>query len=199
MKIVLIAILIALWIYVLRVTRKGELYSWRYLVGSCGLFVILMITVRPWLTQPLAQMVAAISGITGKLTGMYEAFYKYGILMVNAPGGSMTLLIDFECSGILEIMAFLCLLIFFRAYTVWEKVLVGILGTFYLILTNSLRITVICVMIHFWGVPAYYIAHTFVGRIFFFAVTLVMYFYVFTKAQIIRQKVGGFVYGNTDK
>ena len=40
----------------------------------------------------------------------------------------------------------------------------------------------------------YYIAHTYVGRIFFYAATIVLYFYVFTKSQVVRMKVGSFSY-----
>ena len=105
------------------------------------------------------------------------------------------MLIDFECSGILEIMAFLALLAFFRAYSVYERVFVGILGTCYIILANALRIVIICVIIHIFGVSAYHVAHTFVGRIVFYALSVLLYFWVFTKTQIIRQKVGGFTYG----
>lgn len=199
MKILITVLLTLIWIYVLRVTRKAELHSWRFIIGSFGLFALLMVTARPALTMPLARMVAAIAGVFGKLTGMFASYYKYGIIMVNSDSGGMTLLIDFECSGILEIMVFVCLLVFFRAYTVWEKILVGILGTLYLIFSNVLRLVIICSMIHIWGVPAYYLAHTIVGRVAFFFMSLMLYFYVFTKAQVIRQKVGGFVYGNTDR
>lgn len=39
-----------------------------------------------------------------------------------------------------------------------------------------------------------------IGRLVFYACTVLLYFFIFTKAQIIRQKVGGFRYGtdNTD-
>ena len=56
------------WLYVLRVLSRAELAFWRFAVGSLGLFVLLMIFVRPWATEPLAQAVAAISGVFGSVT-----------------------------------------------------------------------------------------------------------------------------------
>ncbi len=197
MNIFLGIVLIVFWLYILRVMRKSELHFWHFLWGSCGLFVIMMIFVRPVLTQPLAQIVTAISGVFGAVTGMYSAYFKYGVILVQSPFDAMSLVIDFECSGILEIMAYLSLLLFFKAYRPWEKVFVGIVGVFYIVFANALRIAVIATMIYFWGVPAYYAAHTFVGRILFYALSVALYFVVFTRTQILRQKVGGFVYGAT--
>lgn len=196
MSVVLIVLSIILWLYILRVMRKSELHFWHFLWGSCGLFVLMMVILRPLLTQPLAQIVTAISGVFGTVTGMFSAYYKYGVILVQSPSDAMSLVIDFECSGILEIMAFLSLLLFFKAYRPWEKVFVGIVGAFYIVFANAIRISTICTMIYFWGVPSYYVAHTFVGRILFYAMTVALYFVVFTRTQILRQKVGGFVYGN---
>ena len=70
-------IIVVVWLYVLRVTRKSELPAWRFIWGSCGLFVLMMVFVRPYCMQPLAQFVAVIAGGFGKLTGMFSAYFKY--------------------------------------------------------------------------------------------------------------------------
>lgn len=196
MKLVAGVILTVIWLYFLRVFRKSELPAWHFLWGSCGLFILLMIFVRPYFTQPLAQVVAVVAGAFGKVTGLFSAYFKYGVLFVDSKAGAISLLIDFECSGILEIMAFLSLLIFFRAYTRYERVVVSIIGIIYIVLANALRIIVICSIIYVWGMQAYTVAHTYIGRLVFYGLSVLLYFYVFTKTQIVRQKVGGFTYGN---
>ena len=183
------------WIYILRVIHKGQLPAWEFVWGSCGIFVFMILFIRPYCTQPLAQTVAAIAGCFGKITGMFTSYFKYGVIFVNSDAGAITLQIDFECSGILEIMAYLSLLLFFRAYTKYERGILSVLGTAYIILANALRIIAICVIIHYFGMYAYYVAHTFIGRILFYGLSILLYFFVFTKTQIIRQKVGGFSYG----
>ncbi len=182
------------WLYVLHALARADLRFWRFLVGSIGLFVLLMVFVRPWATQPLAQVVAAVSGVFGSLTGTFESFFRYGVLFVDSAQGAITLKIDFECSGIVEIMAFLSLLAFFQVYNRPERVLVGIGGTLFILLANALRIILICEVIHFAGPDAYYVAHSLLGRLVFYVLTVWLYFYVFTKPQVVRMRVGRFTY-----
>lgn len=191
-----VIIVILLWIYILTVLSRAKLEFWRYIVGSMGLFIILMLTVRETLTMPMARCVAAMAGIIGNLTNTFISYFKYGIIFILTKAGSMTLQIDLECSGIIEIMAFISLLAFYRVYNVYERIIIGILGTAYIMICNALRITLICEAVYFFGTPAYFIAHTFLGRIFFYGLTVILYFYVFTKAHIIKMKVGNFKYGN---
>lgn len=195
MKYILFLAAIVLWIYVLRTTDRAKLPFWHFLAGSFGLFLIMMVGIRPALTQPLARAVAAIAGLFGNLTNTFTPFFRYGILFVESAGDAITLQIDFECSGIIEIMAFLSLLIFFRVYTIPERVIVSICGTVYICLANALRITIICELIHFFGIDIYYAAHTIIGRLVFYILTVYLYFYIFTKPQIVRMKIGKFSYG----
>ena len=175
------AIAAAIWVYLLHVLSRAELWFWRFMVGSMGLFILLMIFVRPWAVEPLAHAVAAIAGVFGSLTGSFETYIKYGVIFVNSASGSITLQVDFECSGIIEIMAFVSLLTFFRVYTPNERILVGILGSLFITLANVLRIIIVCEIIHFGGVEMYYMAHSLIGRIVFYVLSILLYFYVFTK------------------
>ena len=199
MKAILIGIFVLVWLYLLSVLKRGQLHFWRFVVGSMGTFLILMGSLQDWLTEPLARMVAALAGIVGTLTGGYTAYFKYGIIFITSQTQSMTLLIDYECSGIIEIIAFLSLLMFFEVYSRYEKVIISLIGIVYLMAANALRITLICFSVHFFGVPAYYIVHSFVGRILFYTLSVLLYFYVFTKPQVIHMKVGNFSYGNSRK
>ena len=133
--IIVIAIII-IWLYILSVTKRAKLHAWSFMWGSLGLFVIMMMTVQPLLTMPLARCVAAMAGIVGDITGAFTAYFKYGIIFIHTGASSMTLLIDFECSGIIEIMAFLSLLIFFNVYNWSEKLMIGIGGFCYIMLCN---------------------------------------------------------------
>lgn len=195
MILILGLIFLLVWLYVLCVMHRAQLKAWKFFWGSCGLFILMMILVRPVLTDPLARMVASIAGTLGKVTQMYSSYFKYGVIFISTDAGSISLLIDFECSGILEIMAFIALLAFYEVYSVFERILYSIVGVVYIVLANTLRIFVICMVIHFQGIAAYSVAHTIIGRIIFYTLSVILYFYVFTKGQIRRQKVGGFSYG----
>lgn len=188
-------IFLVVWGYILHVMKKAELKAWKFFWGSCGLFILMMIFVRPFFTESLARTVVSLAGILGKWTGMYSSYFKYGVIFIDSVSGSISLLIDFECSGILEIMAFIALLAFYEVYSVYERILISIIGIAYIILANAFRIFIICAVIHFNGISAYNVAHTIIGRIVFYTLSIILYFYVFTKGQIRRQRVGGFSYG----
>lgn len=185
---------VVVWLFILHVLKKAQLRFWRFVWGAIGLFLLLMVFVRPYITMPLSQAVTAIAGVVGSLTGTFEAFFKYAIIYVQASGSSITLQIDMECSGVIEIMAFVSLLAFYDVYDRYEKAIVGVGSCLLIMLFNALRIIIICEIVHFCGVDAYSIAHTYIGRIFFYVLTVLMYFYVFTKPQVVRMRVGDFRY-----
>ena len=193
-KLIIFIVLVVIWLLNLRIFYKVKNQAAFITIGMGGLFILMMIFLRPIATMPLARIVAALAGLCGRVTGFFSAFFKYGIIFVETAGGSMTLQIDFECSGIIEIMVYIAILAFFKVYTIYERAILSAVGVIYIILANALRIIIIATMIHFGGEQMYYIAHTYVGRIFFYAATVVLYFYVFTKSQVVRMKVGSFSY-----
>ena len=196
---VVAAAAIVLWVWLLRVLRKAGLKFWRYLLGSCGIFLILLILVRPWLVLPLARLIAAIAGIFGKVTGFYQAYYRYGVIFIESLNGAITVNIDLECSGFIEISAFISLLSFYGIYNIPERIYIGVVGTLYTMLTNALRIAVICTMIHFLGTDYYYVAHTIVGRIVFYVLQVILYFFIFTKPHVLKMKTGDFGYNKKEE
>ena len=189
-------ICVFIWLYALSVFKRGKLDFFRFLVGSVGLFIFMMIFLEPIIVAPLVSLVTSATGIVGDVTGLFESYHDYSILFVTCEktGEALSLYIDYECSGVIEMMAFVALLAFFQVYDIWQRFAVGILGCIAIFFSNVIRITVICVIIMVWGNDAYYIAHTIVGRIVFYILAVLLYYYVFTHAQIIRQKIGGFNY-----
>lgn len=185
-----------IWIYILWVTKRAKLDFFKFCIGSVGLFVFMMIWLQPVATLPLTKIVAAGTGILGKITKMYESYYEYGMIFITQNDSSISLYIDYECSGIIEIMAFSSMLWFFPVYNFFEKFIITIGGIVWIFMANVFRIFVICTMIFFFGNNVFYLAHTVFGRIIFYVLSVILYFYVFTKSQVIRQKVGNFNYGD---
>ncbi len=183
-----------IWVYVLTVLKRCKLHFWLFLVGSVGMFMLCLIWLEPVLVVPMQKAVAVVSGMLGELTGVFESYFEKGMLFIQNGGNSLSLYIDFECSGIIETMAFLSLLWFFPVYHFYEKIVVSIAGILAIFFSNVLRINLICILIYFFGDGIYFYAHTVFGRIFFYACTILLYFFVFTKSHIIRQKVGAFNY-----
>ena len=189
-----IILAVLLWIYILSVLKRGKLDFWLFITGSVGMFVFYMILLQPLLTVPLQQAVAAVAGLLGDVTGMFSSYFQQGILFVPCDTGAISLYIDYECSGIIEIGAYLSLLVFFGVYSIQEKIVFSVLGSIGIFCANILRIFIIGSLIHLCGSDIYFVAHTIIGRIVFYGFTILLYFYVFTRGQIKRQRIGKFNY-----
>jgi len=192
----LIIVSFIIWLYFLTVFHRGNLNYFQYLWGAVGLFVFMCIFVQPALTVILKQYVTSVVGIIGKVTGICEAYYEYSIIFIPKQSvlSSISLYIDYECSGVIEMMAFVSLLAFFQVYDVGHRIIVGIIGCVCIFFFNVIRITVICAIIFRFGSDSYYVAHTIIGRLVFYTLSILLYYYVFTKQQIVKQKIGGFSY-----
>lgn len=185
-----------IWLYLLSVFRRNKLNFWLFIFGSVGCFVFMLIFIEPLFTGPLTKGVAVVAGFFGKITGIYQSYFKYGVLFINSRDYSISLYIDYECSGIIEIMAFTSMLCFYSVYSFYEKLIINIFGFIWIFIANVLRIFTICALIYYYGNNIYYFAHTIFGRLIFYALSIALYYLVFTRSQVLRQKIGGFRYEN---
>lgn len=187
------------WIYLLSVFTRGKLYFYQFIWGSVGLFVFMMMWIQPVAIRPLTNLVCSAAGVAGRMTGFYESYSEYSMLFVQHGSEAISLCIDYECSGIIEMMAYVSMLAFFRVYDWMQRIILSVLGCMMIFFANIIRLFVIGTTIYYFGNDAYYIAHTIVGRIIFYALSVILYYYIFTKSQIVKQKIGGFRYAkNTD-
>lgn len=187
------------WIYLLSVFTRGKLYFYQFIWGSVGLFVFMMMWIQPVVIRPLTNLVCSAAGVAGRMTGFYESYSEYSMLFVQHGSEAISLCIDYECSGIIEMMAYVSMLAFFRVYDWMQRIILSVLGCMMIFFANIIRLFVIGTTIYYFGNDAYYIAHTIVGRIIFYALSVILYYYIFTKSQIVKQKIGGFHYAkNTD-
>ena len=190
----LLVVSFIIWLYILSVLKRGKLDFWYFCLGSVGLFIFLIATLGQVVVEPLSKAVTAVAGIIGNLTGLYRSNFQYGMLFIQKGLSSISLYIDFECAGVIEMVAFTSLLWFFPVYKLHEKIAINIVGAAIIFIGNVIRIFVIAVMIRIFGNDIYYVAHTIIGRFIFYGFSIVLYYYVFTKGQIQRQRVGGFKY-----
>ncbi|MBR1931337.1 MAG: exosortase family protein XrtG [Lachnospiraceae bacterium] len=194
-----ILLLFMIWVYLLTVFLRRKLAFLHFAIGCAGMFGFLFFLLEPYATAPLARFVCYLTGLVGKRLGTFEAFSSYGMLFIQNENGPVSLYVDFECAGLVEILVFISLVTFFDVYRWWQKLLISIGGSVWLVACNVLRLSIICNIIHWLGNEAYYVAHTIVGRVVFYALSIILYFYVFTRRQIRTQIVGEFRYdGKTD-
>ena len=188
-------VLIAVWIYALSVFKRGKLGFFHFLVGSVGLFLILL-DCMPYVKDYFIYAFVWALGFLGDLTGMFESYAIHGMFFINHEDSLVSMYVDLECSGIIEMLVFTALLMFFPVYKWWEKIGTLLYGLISICLFNYIRIFIIIAMIFYYGSSVYALAHVIVGRFVFYVLTIMLYFHVFTRWQIMRQKVGKFSYEN---
>ncbi len=189
-------ILFAVWIYVLTVFKRKKLEFFYFLLGSIGTFLFAFTILRNFLTGILTTLTCFLTGLLGNALGIFKAYTSHSILFVENADGPISLYVDFECGGVIEILVFISLIFFFAVYNVKEKICISLIGAVWIITANIIRLFSICLIINRFGNESYYVAHTIVGRLLFYALSIILYFYVFTRAQIRRQRVGEFDYDN---
>lgn len=194
--IIALIILFAAWIYILTVFKRRKLEFFYFLTGSIGTFLFSFAVLRNFLTKILTTLTCFLTGLLGNALGIFKAYTSHSILFVENSDGPISLYVDFECGGVIEILVFISLIFFFAVYNVREKICISLIGALWIIAANIIRLFSICLIINQFGNESYYVAHTIVGRLLFYALSIILYFYVFTRTQIRRQRVGEFDYDN---
>lgn len=193
---ILYIVLLAVWIYILTVFKRRKLEFFYFLTGSIGTFLFSFFLLRNLLTKILTTLTCFLTGLLGNALGIFKAYTAHSILFVQNVDGPISLYVDFECGGVIEILVFLSLVWFFAVYSTKEKLTISLAGILWIIAANIIRLFSICLIINWFGNESYYVAHTIVGRLIFYALSIILYFYVFTRAQIRKQRVGEFGYDN---
>lgn len=191
---VIMIVLFVVWMYVVWACSRAQLKFFKFIIGCVGLFLFMMYWIQPIAVAPLERVVALVAGSIGNVTGTFESYYQYAMLFVRHAEESVSVYVNFECSGIIESFAFVSMLLFFEVYDLYERIIISAVGVLFIFVSNVLRIVVICLLIRAFGNDVYYLAHSIIGRFLFYILSIGLYFYVFTKSQIVRQRIGGFSY-----
>lgn len=190
----ILILLFAAWIYALTVFKRKKLEFYYFFFGSIGTFSFSFVLFRKIMTEVLTKLTCYLTGLIGNAFGFFKAYTSHAILFVENADGPISLYVDFECGGVIEILVFISLISFFAVYSFKEKIAASVIGALWIIAANILRLFSICLIINRFGNESYYVAHTIVGRLIFYTLSIILYFYVFTRAQVRRQRVGEFGY-----
>lgn len=185
--------LVISYFYLLSVFKRGRLEFFRFCLGTVGLFLI-MVQFIDYLKFPLTYAFTEILGIVGSLTHLFEGYSRYGIFFINRGDTAMSLFMDLECSGLIEMMVFTSLIMFFPVYKGFHKFAMWLSGLILIFVFNIIRVFGIIILICSYGNEAYGFAHSIFGRLIFYVLVITLYFYVFTRGQLNNQNVGNFSY-----
>lgn len=171
---------LVVWLYGLTICKRAALPTYYFIWGSIGLFFLLFFLSRPYLIWLMVQTVVAGVGVIVDPLQLAQTAAHYGLILINTTNGALSLAIDYECSGVIETIAFWSLLIFYPVYSLRTKVWLGWIGLVFIYFANIARLVLIIVLVHYFGTSIFFFAHTILGRLFFYAFVVYFYYRVFT-------------------
>lgn len=188
-------VLFVIWVTLLLIFRKVKIYFFFFLFGSIGLFGFLMYFGMNTVEKYLQYYVTYVIGIIGNATGLYKTLPSYSMITAYHKVQAISFFIDYECSGYIETLVYFCLLMFYPVYHFWGKMLYTIIGIVYIFISNIIRVFFICLITKVFGSELFFFSHTIFARVLFFLFMVVLYYLVFTRPHILKQKVGNMSYG----
>ncbi len=188
------ALAVSFWVWFLMNLRKNNLHFYFFMLGSIGLFVISMYYFSSVLEGQLTYLVSLLLQVISKWVPIFELFPEYGMINVQHFQETISFFIDYECSGFIETLVFVSLLMFYPLYSVVSKSVYSMIGIFFIMAANAMRITVICGIVKVFGANSFFIAHTLVARVFFFYFDIDPLLYCFYKTAYFESKSRRLIY-----
>lgn len=187
---ILFIISMLFWGFLLLVFYKEKMNFFKFMAGSVGIFTISMIFFTAYIERELTSLIINILGLIGRGTNYFEVFKENSIISMETRKGIVSILINYECSGVIEMLVYTSLVLFFPFGGIFRRVLSMVAGNIYIFMANIIRVLFIIVLTKSMGASAYYLIHTLFARILFFALMIVLYYFVFTATQLRFQTVG---------
>lgn len=183
----LLALLFILWAAIVVFLRAYRIWLLYYLVGAVGLAYWLVLVaanvlrLEPLLAHSVAWTVHGVCNFIHIPTRVFEnAPGVLLVLVIIQPVGWTVLHVGVESSGLLEISVLVSLLLFYPSWSLRRRGAVVLLGALITWVANVLRMLAIVVMLHYLGKEALVLAHTYVGRAFFFVLMIGIFWLLVT-------------------
>lgn len=191
-EVALLVVFLIVWIYLLILLKKKKLTAFYFMLGASGFFLTMFTVFKTILAKGCTFVLVTLLDWLSHIFKYYTTYKAYNIIFINHQDAAISLFIDYECSGVIEIFVILAVILFFPIFKWKDKIVYSIIGIGYTMLANVIRLLVVTGVIYHYGNNAYYLAHSVVGRIVFYILTLFLYFYLLSWKQIKGQKVGRF-------
>lgn len=190
-QIIIFLFILGIWVFTVVFFRSLKMDFFKFIAGSIGLFAITIIFFREPLETILVDSLSYILQSIGQATKSFKVIPEYAIvLMEGRNGGILNMSITYQCSGVIELLVFSSLALFFPFISYLRKIYVLVFGNLFLFICNVIRILFIIFVVRIVGVDAFEFTHMVLGRILFFGLTVILYYKVFTVNQLKKQRVG---------
>ncbi|MEW6770217.1 MAG: exosortase family protein XrtG [Bacillota bacterium] len=185
------------WLAVAAILRRHRIWPFYYIWGAVGFTFIMVLFFQGSLLEYQVEyrtgmIVHRLLRCLDIVTYVFDKAPGTLLVLIKMDESWTTIDIDIESSGLLELCIFLGLVLFYPAYRPASKLLFSLAGVASVYLFNLLRLVLVVVAIYCGGRNMSFIAHTLFGRLVFFVLIVVLYWYVFTRPSLkkVREYVG---------
>lgn len=189
--VLIVSLALALWIALLSFFRAYRIWLPFYVLGAVGLAGGLVYFGRDAL--PLEETlklytglgVHAISSLAGIETKLFDGVPGALLVLITSGGAGWTAMqIDIECSGLLESSVLIGLMVFYPGWSMRKKASLASIGLAATYFANLVRLFTIVYLLHLGGKDTLLVSHTIIGRALFFAIVVLVYWFVLTRPTI---------------
>ena len=191
MNFLLLLLIILIWITLVMTLYRRKIWLFYFLVSTIGLSAILVFVSRNFINTDifLAKSIAEGIHLTTDLINIPTQVFEEApglllVMVVVQREGWTALHIGVESSGLLEISVLIGLISFYPGWNLKDRIwriFVGVALTWF---ANLLRMLLIVLMLHFLGKEALIVAHTFLGKLVFFGMTIAIYWYLISEPTL---------------
>ena len=184
---VVLGVIALLSIYVAGVVFLRRYRAWLgyYLLGAFGLTLILVFGAQAiGLAGELEALVTHSTAILASWLGIGTKWLGQSQFMVMDRSGWVVLETNIECSALIESSILAGLIFFYPAFDWRQKLRYFSIGLVVTVVANTIRMLIIAGMTATLGRGAVFWGHAIVGRLFFFAVIIALYWFILTRPTV---------------
>lgn len=188
-----IAVAALLWLPAVIILRRHRIWIFYYILGAVGFTFFLILLLRGSFVEyqmeyQAGMVLQSLLGFLNIKTFVFDKAPGTLLVLIEVDNSWTTINIDIESSGILETCIFLGLTLFFPLNSQARRVLYSLAGIVSIYVINIIRLVLIITIIHWGGRNMIFVAHTLLGRLFFFFLIIALYWYVFTVPSLKKAR-----------
>lgn len=180
-----------IWIMGIVFFRHYRVWFFYYLAGTIGLAFILVyfnrniLHTEVYLAQSVAYSVHHFANLLSIPTQIFpKAPGLLLVLVIVQNIGWTALEVGVESSSLLEMCVLVSIVAFYPGWSLTGRSLRILAGLALTWIANAMRMTLIMLMLHVFGKNVLVIAHTFLGKLFFFICTIAIYWFLITRPTL---------------
>jgi exosortase family protein XrtG len=186
-----IVIVCLTWMAITLFLYRNRIWVFYYVWGAVGLCCLLILLLHgSWVEYKLqyetSMLLHHILDYFGIVTRVFDKAPGALLVLIEVDNNWTTIDIDIENSGFLEVCIIFSLVMFYPVYRWGRRTVVALSGVLVVYVINLIRLLIVIAVIHQGGRDMSFIAHTVIGRFFFFIFIIALYWRIMTKPTLTK-------------